>query len=327
MSRTNLQYLLVMLHLGIESNTIKTKLNWTSEEFEKQMHALELEGLLNKTEGSYYPTCMVITANEGEKLYNLCEPLIKPTLNIIEKYSNQIDAMSKRIETFNHLSKESYSLLLYSGVLLDFGQIINIEENYLETERPLRNNKRYYYAILEQEQTDKESFGMYVNTYLDLGEYQIGLYGNTRYTTLNLITANEETFEAYFHDAIIDINYTKKQLVENFVAVDRQVDLNSNVLYEKLGLYKNSQPVIPVFTAVDLSILNEIANTISEDLILLCKENEKPLKEYFASSRYSKEITYEEFFIWWYHFFYIKVTEELIQKGVIITSAQKNKRT
>lgn len=159
-----------MLHLGIESNTIKTKLNWTNEEFEKQ---------------------------------------IKTALNIIEKHSNQIDAMSKRIETFNHLPKESYSLLLYSGVLLDFGQIINIEENYLETERPLRNNKRYYYAIIEQEQTDKESFGMYGNTYLDLGEYQIGLYGNTRYTTLNLITANKETFEEYFHDAITDINYTK----------------------------------------------------------------------------------------------------------------------
>lgn len=88
---------------------------------------------------------------------------------------------------------------------------------------------------------------------------------------MNLITANKETFEAYFHDAIIDINYTKKQLVENFVAVDRQVDLNSNVLYEKLGLYKNSQSIIPVFKAKDLSILNEIANTISKDLILLCK--------------------------------------------------------
>ncbi|MFL0403188.1 hypothetical protein ACH0BP_16000 [Bacillus nitratireducens] len=323
-SGTNLQYLLVMLHHGIESNTIKTKLNWTNEEFEKQIHALELEGLLKKIGESYYPTCMVITATEGEKLYNLCEPLIKPTLNIIEKYSNQIDAMTKRIETFNHLSKESYSLLLYSGVLLDSGQIINIEENYLETERPLRNNKRYYYAILEQEQTDKEAFGMYGNTYLDLGEYQIGLYGNTRYTTLNLITANKETFEEYFHDAIIDINYTKKQLVENFVAVDRQVDLNLNVLYEELGLYKNSQPVIPVFTAADLSILNEIANTVSEDLILLCKENEKPLKEYFASSRYSKEITYEEFFIWWYHFFYTKVTEELIKHGVIKISSQKD---
>lgn len=170
---------------------------------------------------------------------------------------------------------------------------------------------------------------MYGNTYLDLEEYQIELYGNTRYTTLNLITANKETFEEYFHDAITDINYTKKQLVENFVAVDRQVDLNLNVLYEKLGLYQNSQPVIPVFKATDLSILSEITKTISEDLILLFKENEKPLKEYFASSRYSKsryskEITYEEFFIWWYHFFYTKVTEELIKQDIIKIGIQEN---
>lgn len=79
-----------------------------------------------------------------------------------------------------------------------------------------------------------------------------------------------------------------------------------------------------MFKTTDLPILNVIANTISEDLVLLFKENDKPLKEYFASSRYSQEITYEEFFIWWYHFFYTKVTEELIKQGVIITSAQKN---
>ncbi|HDR7551488.1 TPA: hypothetical protein QCX50_005701 [Bacillus mobilis] len=303
---TKLQYLLVMLHLGFESNTIKTILSWTNEEFERHMNSLELEGLLKKTEGSYYPTCMVITAK------------------IIENYSNHIEAISKRIETFNYLSKESYSLLLYSGVLLDFGQINYIEGNYLKKKRPLRNKKRYYYAIQEQELTDIEAFGMYGNTYLDLGEVQIGLYGNSRYSTLNLITADNETFEEYFQNTNTDINYKKKQLVKGFVAADRQIDLHLNIVYEKLGLYQNSQPVIPVFKSTDLSILNEIANTISKDLVLLFKENDKPLKEYFVSSRYSKEITYEEFFIWWYHFFYTKVTEELIKQGVIITSAQEN---
>ncbi|PGC21914.1 hypothetical protein COM23_22385 [Bacillus wiedmannii] len=321
---TKLQYLLVMLHLGFESNTIKIILIWTNEELERHMNSLELEGLLKKIEGSYYPTCMVITACEGKELYNLCEPLIKPTLKIIENYSSHIEVISKRIETFNQLSKESYSLLLYSGVLLDFGQINYIEGNYLNKKRPLRNKKRYYYAIQEQELTDIEAFGMYGNTYLDLGEVQIGLYGNSRYSTLNLITADNETFEEYFQNTNTDINYKKKQLVKGFLAADRQIDLHLNIVYEKLGLYQNSQPVIPVFRSTDLSILNEIANTISKDLVLLFKENDKPLKEYFVSSRYSKEITYEEFFIWWYHFFYTKVTEELIKQGVIITSTQKN---
>ncbi len=305
---TKLQYLLVMLHLGFESNIVKMVLGWTNEEFEERINSLEVEGLLKQTGGRYYPTCMVITACEGKKLYNLCEPLIKQTLKIIENHSNQIEWFSKRIDAFNHLSKESYSLLLYSGVLLDFGQINYIEENYLKKKRPLRNKKRYYYAIQEQELPDIEAFGM---------------YGNSRYSTLNLITANNEIFEEYFQNTNTDINYKKKQLVKGFVAADRQKDLHLNVVYEKLGLYQNSQPVIPVFKRTDLSTLNEIVNTISEDLVLLFNENDKPLKQYFASSRYSKEITYEEFFIWWYHFFYTKVTEELIKQGVIITSTQK----
>ncbi|MDA1583075.1 hypothetical protein [Bacillus tropicus] len=321
---TKLQYLLVMLHLGFESNIVKMVLGWTNEEFEERINSLEVEGLLKQTGGRYYPTCMVITACEGKKLYHLCEPLIKQTLKIIENHSNQIEWFSKRIDAFNHLSKESYSLLLYSGVLLDFGQINYIEENYLKKKRPLRKKKRYYYAIQEQELADIEAFGMYGNTYLDLGEVQIGLYGNSRYSTLNLITANNEIFEEYFQNTNTDINYKKKQLVKGFVAADRQKDLHLNVVYEKLGLYQNSQPVIPVFKRTDLSTLNEIVNTISEDLVLLFNENDKPLKQYFASSRYSKEITYEEFFIWWYHFFYTKVTEELIKQGVIITSTQKN---
>ncbi|HDR4904938.1 TPA: hypothetical protein QCR48_001336 [Bacillus cereus] len=224
---TKLQYLLVLVHLGFESNTIKMMLNWTNDEFEKRVNSLEVEGLLKKTGGRYYPTCMVITAYEGKRFYNLCEPLIKPTLKVIENHSNQIEFISKRIDTFNHLSKESYSLLLYSGVLLDFGQINHIEENYLK-------KKRYYYAIQEQELTDIEAFGMYGNTYLDLGEVQIGLYGNFRYSTLNLITADNETFEEYFQNNITDINYKKKQLVKGFVAADRQKDLHLNVVYEEL---------------------------------------------------------------------------------------------
>nr|WP_242660746.1 RidA family protein [Bacillus tropicus] len=212
----------------------------------------------------------------------------------------------------------------WSNNMAYFGQINHIEENYLKKKRPLRNKKRNYYAIQEQELADIEAFGMYGNTYLDLGEVQIGLYGNSRYSTLNLITANNEIFEEYFQNTNTDINYKKKLLVKGFVAADRQKDLHLNVVYEKLGLYQNSQPVIPVLKRTDLSTLNEIANTISEDLVLLFNENDKPLKQYFASSRYSKEITYEEFFIWWYHFFYTKVTEELIKQGVIITSTKKN---
>ncbi len=77
---------------------------------------------------------------------------------------------------------------------------------------------------------------MYGNTYLDLGEVQIGLYGNSRYSTLNLITADNETFEEYFQNNITDINYKKKQLVKGFVAADREKRLTFKRSLRKIRL-------------------------------------------------------------------------------------------
>ena len=57
---------------------------------------------------------MVITACEGEKLYNLCEPLIKPTLKIIENHSSHIE----------DISKESTRLIIYLKNLIVFYCIV-----------------------------------------------------------------------------------------------------------------------------------------------------------------------------------------------------------
>ena len=89
-------------------------LNWTNDEFEKRVNLLEAEGLLKQTGGRYYPTCMIITACEGEKLYNLCEPLIKPTLKIFENYSSHIE----------DTSKESTRLIIYLEILIVFYCIV-----------------------------------------------------------------------------------------------------------------------------------------------------------------------------------------------------------
>ncbi|MCP3740434.1 hypothetical protein [Rossellomorea sp. BNER] len=323
-SKSRLQYLLVMLHLGLDVQDIKSQLNWTSKELNQYIKTLLQEGLLKKINGSLFPTCMIITAHEGKELYNLCGPLITPTFQIIKKHSKKITAISKKIDAFKESSIEAYSLLIYSGVLLDFGQIDNIEKSYLKSGRPLKNNRRYYYSIQEKEKTTEEAFGIYGNHYLDLGEIQVCLYGNKRYTTTNLITANKEILKEYSQDFVLDINHLKKQLVKEFVSSNTETDLSLGYLYEKLGLHKNSYSVTPIFKATDLPILDEIANTVSDDLIALFRENERYLKEYYVMSPYSKEISYEEFFIWWYHFFYTKVTEELIKQGVIKNSEQEN---
>ncbi len=323
-SESRLHYLLIMIRSGIDIQSVKKEMNWTTKELDQHINTLLKEGLLKERKGSYFPACMIITAHEGKELYNLCEPLITQTLQIIEKHSKQIITLCQKIDTFKQLSIETCSLLLYSGILLDFGQINNVENNYLKSERPLRNNKRYYYSIQEKEKINEEAFGIYGNHYLDLGEIRICLYGNKRYTTTNLITANKEMLEEYFQQPVLDVNQFKKQLVQKFVSSNTQIDVPLHLFYEKVGLHKDSKPMTPLFKTADLIILDEIASTISEDLITLFQENEQYLKRYYLSSSYAKEITYEEFFIWWYHFFYTKVTDELIKNDIIKKLDQEN---
>lgn len=105
---------------------------------------------------------------------------------------------------------------------MDFGQINNVEKRYLKSERPLRNNKRYYYSIQEKEKTNEEAFGIFGNRYLDLGEIQICLYGNRRYTTTNLITVNEESLEEYFNRPSSMLNNLKNNWYKNLFLLTRK---------------------------------------------------------------------------------------------------------
>lgn len=84
---SRLHYLLVMIRSGIDIQDIKKELNWSTKELDQHINILLKEGLLKEINGSYFPTCMVITTHEGKQLYKLCEPLITPTIQIIEKHS------------------------------------------------------------------------------------------------------------------------------------------------------------------------------------------------------------------------------------------------
>ena len=82
-------------------------------------------------------------------------------------------------------------------------------------------------------------------------------------------------------------------------------------------MLKGNLLTIPVFKKKDNKILNNIANLLTDDLIALLEENKGIFKNNYQNSLYSKEITFEEYFIWWYHFFYSEVTEKLIAKDLI----------
>ena len=87
--------------------------------------------------------------------------------------------------------------------------------------------------------------------------------------------------------------------------------------FNKIDMMEGNILTIPVFSFSDNKKLNKIANLLTNDLIDLFEKNRGILENNYKNSSYCNEITYEEYFIWWYHIFYTEVTENLISKDHI----------
>jgi len=155
--------------------------------------------------------------------------------------------------------------------MLDMGQIGNVEKQFLKTERPLRNGKRYYLALFEKDTTTQtEPFGIYENQGLDKSDsIHIGVYGNTR--------------------------------------------INSNIGWQN---YKDKN--LHYFNKKDFDIFyNQMPKVFLPTLISILEKNKTYFKKVYTELGYNKEVTFNEFFIWWYHFIYSEATNLLIEDEII----------
>jgi hypothetical protein len=74
----------------------------------------------------------------------------------------------------------------------------------------------------------------------------------------------------------------------------------------------------------DDAVFNEMASSFRPKLIGLLKRDSDYVKEVFQKTGYSNEVSFEEFFIWWYHFIYTRATNTLAEKKVISIPEQGN---
>lgn len=102
---------------------------------------------------------------------------------------------------------------------------------------------------------------------------------------------------------------------------------------ESFGIYGNQYGQISVYgnnrDKADLTstqfyvseknnqIFNEMAKDFLPLLIQTLESKKDYIKKVYEKSGYANEITFEEFFIWWYHFIYTQTTNELTHKGII----------
>lgn len=309
----------ILLHYGVSLEQIRSFFQWTREELNQRIAELQGEELIRPAAVSYRPTITIINEKEAHHEFAVPRSLITKSADAIQSILPSVRVRYTEIRAFQSIPFQRTSLLILSDVLLDNWQIRNVEQSLFTAPRTPRAGKNYYYAAM-QRSPGRESFGIYGNSNTGLGGIAIGLYGNTR-ERLNLVTASSSQLTEMFGLPVnADPWAFKKELALELanVRTGRDALMQQHVRgLEMLGLVHNGVVQIPILSKTDDDALTAIAQMLTPKLVALLDEYRIDLERRYRQSAYANEITFQEFFVWWYHFFYTAVTNELVARGSI----------
>ena len=83
------------------------------------------------------------------------------------------------------------------------------------------------------------------------------------------------------------------------------------------GLISGDKLNILLFRDEDTNLLSDVAGLITKDLIQSLNSYRPQLETVYRNSPYAREISFNEYLIFWYHFSYTAVTNRLIRGGYI----------
>lgn len=285
----------------------------------EQVLGLLKEGLIKKSAGnSYMLNFFSASTEDGKTLY---EKSRQPGRDIVSLIEKRMDIIKKKISEHKALGKypfEEVSFYVLSDVLLDDVQIDVVEKKFLKKERPLRGRSHYYLGMMARDKnSNTESFGIYGNQCVDHSKVANCLYGNRRYGftgSKNFATIKASELKDTFPEVEKTKNKkVKEQLLLSYLKARTNQDSKALKKFETVGLPKD----MLIFSMKEYNALSEIAQIIEGDLIQYLNEHKTSLVQDWANSRYAKESSFEEYFIWWYHFLYTEVTNQLAQKGYL----------
>ncbi len=316
--------LIILLREGLPLASISRHFGWSETEMKQHLDELVTAGLVRRTEAEeFVPTVMFMSLGDVARYMPVSELLVAEAAELVVRHLPEVRRRYADINSFQHVPFESASLLILSDVLLDNWQINAVEHGFLQAERPLRAGSRYYYSIQEKAPfASTEAFGIYGNQYQAYGPVTVGVYGNRRTNNpLNFLTLGSEEVEQLFGVRPDSIRVFKQALLTNVVEAALSSETALVPTYheglEALGWGQAGQVLIPVLDKEASAALSDMASLITDDLVALLERYRPAVTQAYEGSPYSRQVTFEEYFMWWYHLFYTDVTDQLIAEGYI----------
>lgn len=79
-----------------------------------------------------------------------------------------------------------------------------------------------------------------------------------------------------------------------------------------------------IVSAADGAVLEKMAADFLPRLLGVLEKNRPYAEKVYAESGYAKEVTFDEFYIWWYHFIYTRATDLMAEAGMLKVPAGGN---
>jgi len=184
-------------------------------------------------------------------------------------------------------------------------------------------------SIKEIEETIKEKFSlMDISKKHSFSEFSFFLYSDVLLDNWQINNVEKEFLKekrTLRHGKRYYIQYAEKDSTYNrevFGIYGNQYRCAKGVCYVTYGnnrknhhksLDELSQMNIPFLSKSDQEILKEMASYYKPILMHILEKNRSLFENEYNSSVYYNELTFSEYFIWYYHFLYTKTTDVLAQ--------------
>ena len=90
------------------------------------------------------------------------------------------------------------------------------------------------------------------------------------------------------------------------------------------GYYRNLQSSNNHISNEDDKVLIKMAQDFLPKLLNILEKNREYIENVYQETGYSQKISFEEFFIWWYHFIYTQATNDMNERGILIIPSDGN---